>query len=57
VKAAPEFTVAWINLAATLGAEAHYAEAQEAVATALRLDPKNADAQQLSQQLNAVGHH
>ncbi len=57
VKAAPEFTVAWINLAATLGAEAHYAEAQEAVATALRLDPKNADALQLSQQLNAVAHH
>ncbi len=57
VKAAPEFTVAWINLAATLGAEAHYAEAQEAVATALRLDPKNTDAQQLSQQLNAVAHH
>ncbi len=57
VKAAPEFTVAWINLAAALGAEAHYAEAQEAVATALRLDPKNTDAQQLSQQLNAVAHH
>jgi tetratricopeptide (TPR) repeat protein len=57
VKAAPEFTVAWVNLAATLGAEAHYAEAQEAVATALRLDPKNADALQLSQQLNAVAHH
>jgi len=57
VKAAPEFTVAWINLAATLGAETHYGEAQEAVATALRLDPKNTDAQQLSQQLNAVAHH
>jgi tetratricopeptide (TPR) repeat protein len=57
VKAAPEFTVAWINLAATLGAEAHYAEAQEAVATALRLDPKNTDALQLSEQLNAVAHH
>jgi tetratricopeptide (TPR) repeat protein len=57
VKAAPEFTVAWINLAATLGAEAHYPEAQEAVATALRLDPKNADALQLSQQLTAATHH
>jgi tetratricopeptide (TPR) repeat protein len=57
VKAAPEFAVAWINLAATLGAEAHYPEAQEAVATALRLDPKNSDALQLSQQLNAAMHH
>jgi tetratricopeptide (TPR) repeat protein len=57
VQAAPEFTIAWVNLAATLGAEAHYAEAQEAVATALRLDPKNADALQLNQQLNAVAHH
>jgi len=57
VKAAPEFTVAWINLAATLGAEARYADAQAAVATALKLDPKNNDALQLSQQLNAVAHH
>ncbi len=57
VKAAPEFTVAWINLAATLGAEAHYPEAQQAVATALRIDPKNSDALQLSQQLNAAMHH
>lgn len=57
VKAAPEFTVAWINLAATLGAESHYPEAQEAVATALRLDPKNSDALQLSQQLNTAMHH
>ncbi len=57
VKAAPEFTIAWINLAATLGAAAHYTEAQEAVATALRLDPKNSDALQLNQQLNAATHH
>jgi Flp pilus assembly protein TadD len=57
VKAAPEFTLAWINLAATLGAEAYYAEAQEAVANALRLDPKNSDALQLSQQLSAAAHH
>jgi tetratricopeptide (TPR) repeat protein len=56
VKAAPEFTEAWINLAATLGAQAHYPEAQEAVATALRLDPNNAQAQQLSQQLTAAAH-
>jgi cytochrome c-type biogenesis protein CcmH/NrfG len=40
-----------------LGAESHYPEAQEAVATALRLDPKNSDALQLSQQLNAALHH
>jgi tetratricopeptide (TPR) repeat protein len=56
VKAAPEFTVAWINLAATLGAESHYPEAREAVATALRLDPTNSEALQLSQQLAAVHH-
>ncbi len=58
VKAAPAFTDAWINLAATLGSESHYPEAQEAVATALRLDPKNAEALQLSQQLTtAAAHH
>jgi tetratricopeptide (TPR) repeat protein len=55
VKAAPEFAVAWINLAATLGAEARYGEAQEAIAAALRLDPKNSDALQLRRQLEAVG--
>jgi tetratricopeptide (TPR) repeat protein len=56
VKAAPAFTEAWINLAATLAEESRLADAQEAVATALQLDPKNAQAIQLSQQLNAATH-
>jgi Flp pilus assembly protein TadD len=56
VQAAPEFTEAWINLAATLAEESRFAEAQEAVATALRLDPKNEQAQQLSRQLTAAAH-
>ena len=45
---------AWVNLAATLELEKHFAEAQEAVANALRLDPANAQALQLSQDLNAA---
>jgi len=56
VKAAPEFANAWINLAATLGAESRYSEAQEAVATALRLDPNNPQALQLSRQIQAASH-
>jgi tetratricopeptide (TPR) repeat protein len=47
VAAAPAYTDAWINLAATLGMESKLAEAQKAVASALRLDPKNTQAQQL----------
>lgn len=56
VKAAPEFANAWLNLAATLGAESRYAEARKAVDTALRLDPENAQALQLSKQIEAAGH-
>jgi tetratricopeptide (TPR) repeat protein len=53
VTAAPTFTQAWISLAATLGMESKFPEAQEAVASALRLDPRNSEAQQLSHDLAA----
>jgi hypothetical protein len=42
---------AWITLAAELAVEAHFTDAREAVAMALRLDPANAKAQKLSDQL------
>jgi tetratricopeptide (TPR) repeat protein len=54
VEAAPTYTEAWINLAATLGMESKITEAQEAVARALKVDPKNAAALQLQQDLKAV---
>lgn len=52
VRAAPGYTEAWLSLAATLGMESRFAEAQEAVASALRLDPNNADALQLRKALS-----
>ncbi|HUB19092.1 MAG TPA: tetratricopeptide repeat protein [Acidobacteriaceae bacterium] len=54
VAAAPAFTEAWISLAATLGMESKFPEAQQAVASALRLDPRNSEAQQLSHDLSAA---
>jgi tetratricopeptide (TPR) repeat protein len=51
VHAAPGWTDAWINLAAELAVEAHFHEARDAVAMALRLDPGNTQAQTLSDQL------
>jgi tetratricopeptide (TPR) repeat protein len=51
VKAAPSWTEAWINLAAVLGETGQFAEARTAVATALRLDPANPQARELSAQL------
>ncbi len=48
---APRWTDAWINLAAELAMSAQYAEARQAVATALQLDPKNERAHELSDQL------
>lgn len=51
VRAAPAWVEAWINLAAELAVETHFSEAREAVATALSLDPANAQAQELSGQL------
>jgi tetratricopeptide (TPR) repeat protein len=54
VTAAPGFTQAWISLAATLGMESKFPEARQAVASALRLEPKNAEALQLSHDLAAA---
>lgn len=53
VASAPRFTQAWISLAATLGIESKFAEARQAVATALQIEPDNSQAQQLSQELAA----
>lgn len=54
VSDAPAFTQAWISLAATLGMESKFPEAQQAVASALHLDPQNSEAQQLSHDLAAA---
>jgi Flp pilus assembly protein TadD len=51
VQSAPAWTEAWVNLAAELATIADYSEAKEAVARALSLDPQNADARELSDQL------
>lgn len=53
VTAAPGYTEAWVNLAATLGMESRFPEAQQAIASALHLDPRNAQALQLRQALTA----
>jgi len=58
VKAAPGYTQAWISLAATLAMESRLSDAQEAVATALQLEPANTEALQLRKDLNAAqGQH
>jgi tetratricopeptide (TPR) repeat protein len=50
-QAAPSWSEAWINLAAELAVTAHFSEARQAVARALELDPENAQAKELSDQL------
>ena len=54
VEAAPGFTQAWISLAATLGMESKFPQAQQAVANALRIDPNNTQALQLSHDLQTA---
>jgi tetratricopeptide (TPR) repeat protein len=54
VTAAPGFTQAWISLAATLGMESKFPQAQQAVANALKLDPDNEQARQLSHDLGTA---
>jgi tetratricopeptide (TPR) repeat protein len=54
VTSAPAFTQAWISLAATLGMESKLPEAQQAIASALHLDPQNTEAQQLQHDLAAA---
>jgi len=54
VHAAPGYTQAWISLAATLAMESRLVEAQEALASALKLEPDNPEALQLRKDLNAA---
>jgi cytochrome c-type biogenesis protein CcmH/NrfG len=54
VQAAPGYVQAWVSLAATLGMESRFPEAQKALASALQLDPQNAQALQLSKDLEAA---
>jgi tetratricopeptide (TPR) repeat protein len=56
VRAAPAYAEAWVNLAATLGMESKIAEARQAVANALKADPKNTAALELQQELSAAPH-
>jgi Flp pilus assembly protein TadD len=51
VQASPTYTQAWVNLAATLAMQSKIADAQRAVANALKVDPQNADALRLQQDL------
>jgi len=51
VHAAPEFTQAWISLAAALGMESKFPDAQEALDTVIRLDPDNSQARELNNEL------
>jgi tetratricopeptide (TPR) repeat protein len=54
VQAAPGYVQAWVSLAATLGMESRFTEAQKALASALQLDPQNAGALQLRKDLDAA---
>jgi tetratricopeptide (TPR) repeat protein len=51
VKAQPGWAEAWINLAAALAETGQFGEARKAAAAALRVDPKNAQAKELSDEL------
>lgn len=52
--AAPGYFEAWISLAATLGMESKFPEAQKALDNALQLEPQNAQALQLRKDLTAA---
>jgi Flp pilus assembly protein TadD len=52
VKAAPGYVDAWISLSAELAMAGQFAEARNAVAMALRLDPESERAQKLNDQLS-----
>lgn len=58
LKAAPHYAKAWISLAATLGMESRYPEAEQAVAQALHLAPRDQEALELRKALAAAkdGH-
>jgi len=52
VRAAPSYIDAWISLAATLGTESRFPEAQQAVQRALQIDPHNTKAMELQKDLS-----
>ena len=54
LKAAPTFVQAWIALAASLAAESRIQEAQDALDSALKLEPANAGALGLREKLTAA---
>jgi Flp pilus assembly protein TadD len=54
VKAAPDNVQAWLSLAATLATESRIKEAQDAVTSALKLDPTNTAALDLNKKLAAA---
>lgn len=49
VAASPSFVVAWVNLAATLASEAKWADAKQALRSALAVDPDSVQARRLDQ--------
>jgi len=51
IAAAPKYIQAWVGLAATLGMESRFPEAQDAAARALKIDPENKAALELSRKL------
>jgi tetratricopeptide (TPR) repeat protein len=51
VKTAPNYVSAWISLAATLATESKFADARQAVDSALKIDPENQSAQELKNSL------
>jgi tetratricopeptide (TPR) repeat protein len=55
LRSAPDYLQAWINLAATLGMQSRFAEAQQAAARALALNPGNEEAKHLMRDLTAAG--
>ena len=52
VRAAPAYTEAWVNLAATLAMESKFPEAQQAIDSALKLEPTNSQALELRSDLS-----
>ena len=58
LKAAPNYIQAWVALAATLGMESRFKEAQDAIGNALKVEPNNKAALELRQKLSAAqGQH
>ena len=54
VKAAPNYVQAWVALAATLGMESRFQEAHDAVDNALKIEPDNKAALELSRKLSVA---